>query len=65
MADGPESDYTKTGRRIAVGGSALTGFLGVVLAINAVSSSNETGAGILLAASALAFGLLAIAVFRR
>ncbi len=43
----------------------LTGVLGIVLAVNSMLSGNEIGAGVLLAASALAFGLLLIAVVPR
>jgi hypothetical protein len=50
--------------RFAIIGCIVTGILGVVLAINAVLSNNETGAGVLLLASAAAFGLLAISLRR-
>ncbi len=43
----------------------ITGVLGIVLAVNSMLSGNEIGAGVLLAASALAFGLLLIAVVPR
>ncbi|MFC1956380.1 hypothetical protein ACFLWZ_07715 [Chloroflexota bacterium] len=51
--------------KIAAVGAIITGFIGWILAINAMLSSNEIGAGIILAASALAFGLLLIAVVPR
>lgn len=43
----------------------ITGVLGIILAVNSMLSANEIGAGVLLAASALAFGLLLIAVVPR
>ncbi len=43
----------------------LTGVIGIVLAINSMLSGNSIGAGVLLVAAALAFGLLLIAVVPR
>ena len=43
----------------------ITGVIGMVLAVSSMSMGNEVGAGVLLAASALAFGLLLIAVVPR
>ena len=43
----------------------LTGVIGIILAVNSIVNGNEVGAGVLLAASALAFGLLLIAVVPR
>jgi hypothetical protein len=43
----------------------LTGVVGIIFAVNAMLSGNEVGAGVLLASSALAFGLLLIAVVPR
>ena len=43
-------------KRTAAVGAILTGFLGWVLTINAMMSSDEMAAGVILAASALAFG---------
>ncbi len=51
--------------KIAAVGALGTGFFGWILAINAMMSSNEIGAGIILAGSALAFGLLLIASSRQ
>jgi hypothetical protein len=51
--------------KIAAVGAIITGFIGWILAINAMVSSNETAAGVILIASALAFGLLLIAVVPR
>ena len=47
--------------KIAAVGAIITGFLGWIMAVNAIASDNETGAGVILAASALAFGLLLVA----
>lgn len=49
---------------LAAAGAIATGFLGWILAINALMSSNEMAAGVILAASALAFGLIAVAFAR-
>ncbi len=51
--------------KIAAVGAIITGLVGWILAINAMMSSNEIAAGVILAASALAFGLLLIAVVPR
>jgi len=51
--------------KIAAVGAIITGFIGWILAVNAILSANEIGAGVILAASALAFGLLLIAVVPR
>ncbi len=51
--------------KIGAVGAIVTGFIGWILAINAMMSSNEIAAGVILAASALAFGLLLIAVVPR
>ncbi len=45
--------------RIALTGTTITGILGVIMAINAISSSEYVGAGLLLIAAAIAFGVLA------
>ena len=47
--------------KIAAVGAIITGFLGWIMAVNAIAGGNETGAGVILAASALAFGLLLVA----
>ncbi len=64
MANQTTGSNTTQARRIAVAGAGITGLFGIILGINAMLGDNEIGAGVLLAASALAFGLLAIAVFR-
>jgi hypothetical protein len=43
----------------------LAGVMGMVFSINAMLGGNEVGAGVLLAASALCFGLLLIAAVPR
>ncbi len=63
MANQTTRSNTTQARRIAVAGAGIAGLVGIILGINAMLSDNEIGAGVLLAASALAFGLLAIAVF--
>ena len=45
-------------------GATATGFLGVVLAVNASLSDEYVGAGVCLIASALAFGATAFAFSR-
>ena len=45
--------------RVAIWGPTITGLLGLVLAVNAAGSSQYVGAGVCLAASALAFGVVA------
>ena len=51
--------------KIAAVGALITGFLGWILSVNSLLSDNQVGAGVLLAASALAFGLLLLAVVRQ
>jgi len=38
----------------------ITGWIGIVLAINSILGGNETGAGVCLIASSLAFGFITI-----
>lgn len=52
-------------RRVVAWGSIVTGSLGLVLAVNAALSDEYIGAGVCLAASALAFGVMAYAFLRR
>ncbi len=54
-----------TARRVAFWGSTIVGILGIVLAINAGLSDEFTGAGVCLAASAFAFGVLGYPFVRR
>jgi len=51
--------------KLAAAFALLTGVIGIILALNSVISGNPVGAGVLLAASALSFGLLLIAVVPR
>ncbi|TAK29750.1 MAG: hypothetical protein EPO21_20915 [Chloroflexota bacterium] len=46
---------------VAVGGLAIVGFLGIVIALNAHMSGQYTGAGLSLLASVVAFGLIGCA----
>jgi DNA-binding NarL/FixJ family response regulator len=57
MAPIPEEN--RTAKNLAIMGALLTGAAGVGMAGYSVMAGEETGAGALLAASALAFGLLA------
>ena len=43
----------------------LTGIISIIFAFNSMLGGNEIGAGVLLAAAALSFGLLLIAVVPR
>ncbi len=52
-------------RRVVAWGCTTVGFLGLILAVNAAFSSEYVGAGTILAASALAFGVYAYAFLRR
>jgi hypothetical protein len=45
-------------KRVAVWGSVIVGFLGIILAINAALDSQLIGAGVLLVASAMSFGFI-------
>ena len=51
--------------KLAAAGAIITGILGWIIAINAMMASNELAAGIILAASAVAFGMLLLAVVPR
>ena len=55
----------KMSRRVVAWGSIVGGSLGLVLAVNAALSDDYTGAGVCLAASALAFAVMAYAFLRR
>ena len=58
-------DFDKLVGRIVISGTAITGFLGIILALNASLADEYVGAGVLLIASALAFGLLGLSALRR
>ena len=60
-----EGIMTAAQRRLATLGSMIVGVLGIVLALNASLDSQYTGAGVCLAASAAAFGILAYSLPRR
>ncbi len=45
-------------KRVTFWGSVIVGFLGIVLVINASLNSEWVGAGLLLIASAIAFGAI-------
>ena len=51
--------------KIAAVGAIITGFIGWLFAINAMLGGNGIAAGVILAASAIAFGLLLVAVVPR
>ena len=59
MTDGSGAGYSLASRRLAIAGALITGIAGVIMAVYSVVSGESTGGGALLAASALAFGLLA------
>ena len=62
MAEESRSQGASTARWLAVGGAlvtGVTGITGIVMAGFSLVGGEETGAGALLAASALAFGFLA------
>ena len=59
MVDESDSQPNSKARWLAISGAFITGSAGIVMAVYSVMSGDETGGGALLAASALAFGLLA------
>ncbi len=60
MRDSTERGNTIAG--LAVGGCIVTGVAGLLAAVPVVFSGNVMAGGVLLIASALAFGLLSIGV---
>ena len=52
-------------RRLALWGPTIVGFAGLIFAINAALSDEYVGAGVSLAASALAFGVIGYTFVRR
>ena len=52
------SFFASSAPRIAFWGSTIVGFAGLILAVNAALDSEYVGAGILLIASAVAFGAI-------
>ena len=57
--------YYSQARRLAIVGAMITGLVGVTMSVYTVIGGEETGGAALLAASALAFGLLALSLDRR
>ena len=64
MAKRTDTQRYSAARRLAILGALVMGAAGVIMAVFAVVTGEEMGGGALLAASALAFGLLAINVDR-
>ena len=64
MVDSSKPPRSSTARWLAIGGALITGSAGIIMAIYSVMAGETTGGGALLAASALAFGLLAAYVDR-
>ena len=64
MVDSSNPPRTSTARWLAIGGALITGSAGIIMAVYSVMAGESTGGGALLAASALAFGLLAAYVDR-
>ena len=52
-------------KRVALWGSAIVGFLAIILSINASLSDQFIGAGLLLIASALAFGFIGFVFLKK
>jgi hypothetical protein len=52
-------------KRVTLWGSVLVGFLGLILSINASLDSQFVGAGLLLIASALAFGFVGFVFLKK
>ena len=67
QTNSPESGgfMAESAKRMTFWGSTTIGFLGIILAINAALSDEYTGAGVCLAASALAIGILGYTFIRR
>ncbi len=57
--------YKSRVARLAVVGVLTVGVLGIIFAVNAMLAGDEIGSGVLLTASALAFGPLAYSTVRR
>jgi hypothetical protein len=65
MKNNQQKDHASVLAGSTVLGAYVTGVAGLVMAVIAVLSADFVGAGVALAASALAFGLLANAFFRQ
>ena len=59
MADDTKHHPTSKAKKLVITGAFITGASGVAMGIYSVMAGEATGDGALLAASALAFGLLA------
>lgn len=64
MTEDSSIPRSSAARRLAILGALITGAAGISMAVYSIVVGEETGAGALLAASALAFGLLAANVDR-
>ena len=64
MVDGTEDSRDKRSSRVSHWGLIIVGFLGLILAITATQDGDHVGAGVLVGASALAFGFLGYRVGR-
>ena len=60
MTDNAEARGSSAARRLAISGALITGTAGIIMAVYSVVSGEHAGGGALLAASALAYGLLAL-----
>ena len=59
MTGNQRTSRSSTSKKLAIFGVLITGTAGISMAVYSIIGGEETGAGALLAASALAFGLLA------
>ena len=57
-ADGTENSRDERSSRVSHWGLIIVGFLAIILAITATQDGDHVGAGVLIGASALAFGFL-------
>jgi DNA-binding CsgD family transcriptional regulator len=64
MTEDTSTQRSTSAKRLAILGALITGTAGVTMAVYSIVIGEETGAGALLASSALAFGLLAANVDR-
>ena len=64
MTRNQRTSRSSTSKKLAIFGALITGTAGISMAVYSIIGGEETGAGALLAASALAFGLLAANVDR-
>ena len=56
--EGSRDFFATAARRVAFWGCTIVGFAGLILAVNAALDSEYVGAGVLLIASAIAFGAI-------